>query len=142
MKQRQKYSKWALLVEGIILVGMGLYFIILRPPMLPEDFNYIHTNATTINDDLPGLLIWLKKVFIVLGGYIVASGMLLSYLALNEPIKQTNAWPVLILVASLSSIGLMTAVNFIIDPNFKWILLFFNVPWLTSFSLTLSSNKS
>ena len=76
MKQRQKYSKWALLVEGIILVGMGLYFIILRPPMLPEDFNYIHTNATTINDDLPGLLIWLKKVFIVLGGYIVASGML------------------------------------------------------------------
>ncbi|HET6542641.1 MAG TPA: hypothetical protein VFG46_19265 [Chryseolinea sp.] len=142
MKQRQKYSKWALLVEGIILVGMGLYFIILRPPMLPEDFNYIHTNATTINDDLPGLLIWLKKVFIVLGGYIVASGMLLSYLALNEPIKQTNAWPVLILVASLSSIGLMTAVNFIIDSNFKWILLFFNVPWLTSFSLTLSSNKS
>jgi len=128
MKQRQKYSKWALLVEGIILVGMGLYFIILRPPMLPEDFNYIHTNATTINDDLPGLLIWLKKVFIVLGGYIVASGMLLSYLALNEPIKQTNAWPVLILVASLSSIGLMTAVNFIIDSNFKWILLFFNVP--------------
>ena len=142
MKQRQKYSKWALLVEGLILVGMGLYFIILRPPMLPEDFNYIHTNATTINDDLPGLLIWLKKVFIVLGGYIVASGMLLSYLALNEPIKQTNAWPVLILVASLSSIGLMTAVNFIIDSNFKWILLFFNVPWLTSFSLTLSSNKS
>jgi len=142
MKQRQKYSKWALLVEGIILVGMGLYFIILRPPMLPEDFNYIHTNATTINDDLPGLLIWLKKVFIVLGGYIVASGMLLSYLALNEPIKQTNAWPVLILVASLSSIGLMTAVNFIIDSNFKWILLFFNVPWLTSFSLTLGSNKS
>ena len=142
MKQRQKYSKWALLVEGIILVGMGLYFIILRPPMLPEDFNYIHTNATTINDDLPGLLIWLKKVFIVLGGYIVASGMLLSYLALNEPIKQTNAWPVLILVASFSSIGLMTAVNFIIDSNFKWILLFFNVPWLTSFSLTLSSNKS
>ena len=121
---------------------MGLYFIILRPPMLPEDFNYIHTNATTINDDLPGLLIWLKKVFIVLGGYIVASGMLLSYLALNEPNKQTNAWPVLILVACVSSIGLMTVVNFIIDSDFKWILLFFNVPWLISFSLTIGSNKS
>jgi len=121
---------------------MGLYFVIVRPPMLPEDFNFIHTNETVINDDPPGLLIWLKKVFIVLGGYIVASGVLLLYLSLNETNKQTNAWFITTLIACVSSIGLMTVVNFVIDSDFKWLLLLFNVPWLTSLGLTFRSNKS
>jgi hypothetical protein len=110
--------------------------------MLPEDFNFIHTNQTAINDELPGLLIWLKKVFIVLGGYIFTSGALFSYLSIHETNKQSNAWFITIIVAGVSSVGLMTAVNFMIDSDFKWLLLLFNVPWLTSLGSTIRSGKS
>jgi hypothetical protein len=142
MKLTSNYAKLALLCQGIILIGMGLYVIILRPPVLREDLNFIQTNTTAINDGLPRLLLWLKKVFIVLGGYIFASGLLLSYLSMNETNKQTTGWIITIIVAGTSSIGLMTIINFMINSDFKWLLLFFNLPWLTSLGLTICSGIS
>jgi hypothetical protein len=135
MKLSLSYSKLALNCQGVTLMGMGLYFVILRPPMLSEDLKFIQTNATTINDELPGLLIWLRMVFIVLGGYTFASGAFFSYFSIYQGNKQTNAGFITIIVTGVSSVGLMTAVNFMIDSDFKWLLLLFNVPWLTNLVL-------
>lgn len=125
------YFKFGLLLEGIILMGMGCYFIFFRPPLLPEDYRYIGTSNIEINNHIPGLTFWLKKVFIVLGGYIVSAGSLMLYLGISQK-KRTISSLIVILVSGLSSTGLMTAINFFIDSDFKWMLLAFTLPWTLS----------
>lgn len=51
-------------------MGIGIYFIFLRPPLLPEDARYMDTTLAEIQAAAPGLVRWLQKVFWVLGGYI------------------------------------------------------------------------
>lgn len=43
------YSASVLLVAGFILSGMGLYFILVRPPLLPEDLHYMGISASKNN---------------------------------------------------------------------------------------------
>jgi hypothetical protein len=135
MNRIGNYFNLSLLLEGIILAGIGFYFIFLRPPLLPEDFNYINADVAEINHHLPGLFIWLKKVFAVLGGYIFATGLLISYLAVSSGKERTIALFIVIFFAGLSSIGIMTFINFIINSDFKWILLLFTLPWIISLIL-------
>lgn len=129
---KTNYFKLALLVEGIILIGMGTYFIFLRPAMLPEDYIYIGTNQQDIIKHAPGITLWLDKVFSVLGGYIIATGLLIANIASIEDRKRSIVSFLVLLVAGSSSIGLMTVVNFMIDSDFKWLLLTFTIPWIFS----------
>ena len=39
---------------GIWLIGLGLYFMLLRPPLLPEDLRYMGTSAGEIQSPMPG----------------------------------------------------------------------------------------
>ncbi len=71
------YSSTALLLAGLILAGIGLYFIFLRPSLLPEDLRYIGSTLESVKQNMPGLSSWLKKVFWVMGGYIFATGLLI-----------------------------------------------------------------
>ena len=64
------YSSIVLSLAGIILAGMGMYFIFIRPPLLPEDMRYMASSLQNVNDNIPGLANWLQKVFYVLGGFI------------------------------------------------------------------------
>ena len=75
------YSATALVIGGAIAMALGLYFIFLRPPVLPEDLRFMGTSMTQLEASLPGLLIWLRRVFWVLGGYMFATGLLTLYLA-------------------------------------------------------------
>ncbi len=114
-----------LALGGVILMGIGLYFTFLRPPLLPEDVRYMDTTLAEIQATTPGLVRWLQKVFWVMGGYIFTTGLLTLYIAFSSfRARAQGAFPV-IAFAGLSSIGLMTVVNFIIGSYFKWILLLF-----------------
>ena len=73
----QPYSSRVLGLCGFIQVGMGLYFVFLRPSLLPEDTRYIGMSLEEIQVAVPGLLDWLEKVFWVMGGYILATGLLI-----------------------------------------------------------------
>lgn len=128
------YSK-LLALGGIILIGIGLYFIFLRPPLLPEDARYIGSTLSDIQTATPGLFRWLQKVFWVLGGYIFTLGLLTVYIAFSSfKTRRRGAFPV-IAVAGLSSIGWMTIVNFIINSDFKWLLLLSALPWAAALIL-------
>lgn len=39
------YSATVLFLTGLIMTVMGLYFIFLRPPLLPEDLSYMGTSV-------------------------------------------------------------------------------------------------
>ena len=48
---------------AIWLIGLGGYFILVRPPLLPEDLRYLHVSAGQITMYMPLLASWLDKFF-------------------------------------------------------------------------------
>ena len=48
------YSATVLAFGGIILMGLGLYFVFLRPPLLPEEPRYMGSSLSEIQAVLPG----------------------------------------------------------------------------------------
>ena len=129
------YSSTLLALAGIIIAGMGLYFIFLRPSLLPEDIRYMDTTLQNIKENIPGLLNWMQKVFWVMGGYIFTTGLLTVFIALTIFRTRANGAFIIIAIAGLTSIGFMTGVNFIINSDFKWTLLTFMLPWFIALIL-------
>lgn len=123
------WSSRILALGGVILMGLGLYFIVFRPALLPEDPRYIGTTLPEIRASMPGLEQWLEKVFWVMGGYMFASGLLTSTIAVTVLRERRRGIATLVVVAGLASIGWMAAVNFILDSDFKWLLLCMALPW-------------
>lgn len=129
------YHPKVLALGGVILIGIGLYFIFLRPPLLSEDARYMNTTLAEIQAAAPGLVRWLQKVFWVMGGYIFTTGLLTIYIAFSSFRARTRgAFPVIALTG-LSSIGWMTVVNFIIGSDFKWLLFLCALPWVAALIL-------
>ena len=125
----QPYSSRVLGLCGFIQVGMGLYFVLLRPPLLPEDTRYIGMSLEEIQVAVPGLLDWLEKVFWVMGGYILATGLLILYVALTSFRVRAKGVSGVVVFAGSTSIGWMAIVNFVIGSDYKWLLLDFAVLW-------------
>jgi hypothetical protein len=111
-------------------MGLGLYFVFIRPPLLPEDPRFMGTSLAGIQSAIPGLLTWLRRVFWVMGGFIFTSGLLVTYIAITDFPQPTRIVRAVISLASLTSIGWMAIVNFMINSDFKWLLLAFNLPWI------------
>jgi hypothetical protein len=126
------WSATLLALGGVILTGLGLYFLFLRPPLLPEDPRFMGTTLSQIMVTTPGLPVWLRRVFWVMGGYMSSAGLLTVYVAMTGFRSRQRGAAVVAGLTGLASIGLMAAVNFMIDSDFKWVLLFFVVPWILS----------
>jgi uncharacterized membrane protein HdeD (DUF308 family) len=116
-------------------MGAGLYFLFLRPPLLPEDIRYMGLSAAQLDAVRPRLEAWLTQVFRVMGGYVLATGVLTVTLAATS--FRTHHWSAGVgaLIAGGASIGWMAVVNFIIDSDFKWSLLAMALLWAASLAL-------
>ena len=129
------YSALVLAFAGLLLIAMGIYFILLRPALLPEDLRYMKTTLSVMHDSAPGLSAWLQKVFWVMGGYIFTTGLLTVFISLTSFRKRLPGAFNIIALAGISSIGSMVVVNFMIDSAFKWVLLTFTLPWIVALIL-------
>jgi hypothetical protein len=115
---------------GIWLIGLGLYFMFLRPSLLPEDFRYIGTSAGEIHSALPGLERWTHRVFTVMGGFMTGAGLLTILMAMKTPaLREKWTWIVLA-VAGLFTVGTMSLTNFQLNSDFKWLLLIPSLLWV------------
>ena len=132
---RWSASSISLFAFGLILVLVGAYFILIRPPLLPEDLRYLGTSRTALDATLPHLTLWLNHVFLVLGGYISATGMLTMALAATAYRQHRLSAAIAAIAAGAASIGLMTAVNFAIQSDFKWVLAAIAAVWTCSIVL-------
>ncbi|MEO7306837.1 MAG: hypothetical protein ABIR78_09875 [Ferruginibacter sp.] len=135
MIKLKPYSASMLAFGGLLLVVMGIYFIFMRPPLLPEDLRYMKTTLPVIHAAAPGLSAWLQKVFWVMGGYIFTTGLLTIFIAFTLFRNHLHGASSMVTLAGISSIGSMTVVNFIIDSDFKWLLLIFTLPWVIALIL-------
>ena len=69
-QQGQRISGWIFVACGVWLVGLGIYFMALRPAVLPEDLRFIGSGLDELRAALPRLDRWLGRVFGVMGGFM------------------------------------------------------------------------
>ena len=122
-------SSIVLVMAGVAVIGVGLYFLFLRPPLLPEDIRYMALPAAQLDILRPRLELWLTHVFRVMGGYVLATGVLAVTLAATAFRAHDRTAATGALIGGAASIGWMTAVNFMIDSDFKWVLLGMALLW-------------
>jgi hypothetical protein len=123
-------STWMLAGCGIWLVALGLYFAFLRPALLPEDPRFMGTTLSQIRSNAPGLESWLKRVFIVMGGFMAGAGVLTVFVAttaMRLGLKGTS-WAMAL--SGALTVGLMSAANFALHSDFRWVLLLPALVWL------------
>lgn len=123
-------SSWMLTACGVWLVGLGLYFMVLRPALLPEDPRFMGTTLTQIRTAVPGLESWLKKVFTVMGGFMTGAGVLTVFVATAAMPLRLKGTSSAIALAGALTVGLMSATNLALDSDFKWLLLLPALSWL------------
>jgi hypothetical protein len=134
-KRSWTLSSGLLALAGVTLIAAGLYFMFLRPTLLPEDIRYMGLTEPHLAAIKPRLDAWLTHVFRVMGGYVLATGVLTATLAATSFRRhQWSAW-VGSLIAGAASIGLMAVVNFMIASDFKWVLLAMALVWTASLAL-------
>jgi hypothetical protein len=120
---------WLLAACGLVVVGIGVFFVAFRPPLLPEDRRYMAAPQEQLDATLPGLDRWLEKVFWVMGGYMVATGILTIHLALSGVRDGSpTAW-VAAAAAGAASVGVMAVVNLMLRSHFRWPLLGLALLW-------------
>ena len=129
-KPRPSISMFIFVACGIWLIGLGLYFMFLRPSLLPEDLRYVGISPDEIQSAMPGLEGWLQRVFTVMGGFMTGAGVLTILVTMNaSAVREKWTWRGLAL-AGLFTVGTMSLTNFQLNSDFKWLLLIPSVLWV------------
>lgn len=118
--RRSRAAAGLLFVVGVLVMGMGAYFMVLRPAFLPEDNRFIGVDAATLTTAAPGIMSWLRFVFAVLGAYAFTTGLFMTHIAFAAYRSGLRTPVLLVAIAGLTSLGVMVAVNFAIQSDFRW----------------------
>lgn len=138
---RRGLAEWLIAVCGVWLMGLGLYFIFLRPALLPEDARFIGRSLAQSRMALPGLEGWLHQVFAVMGGFIAGTGVLTVFLAwVAMPIGLKGTSWVIALTGALT-VALMSVTNFVLNSDFRWLLLVPALVWLAGLVLHVARRR-
>lgn len=115
---------------GLWMVLLGVYFVVLRPALLPEDPRFMGTSAEALRAAAPGLESWLGHVFNVMGGFMVAGGTMTILVAWRFLAQRASGTSSALAVAGASGVALMSATNFLLHSDFRWLLLVPVLLWL------------
>ena len=124
-------SSWMLIACGAWLVALGLYFIFLRPALLPEDTQFMGSSLAQVLAAVPGLEGWLKRVFIVMGGFMAGTGVLTVFAACSAMPSRLKGTTWTIAVSGTLTVVLMSAINFDLQSDFRWLLLVPALVWIS-----------
>ena len=126
----RRFSIWIFVACGIWLIGLGAYFMFARPPLLPEDLRNLGSSAFQVEELLPRLASWLRNVFTVMGGFIAGCGVLTIYVSVRAVPQCLQGTGIALGCAGLLTVATMSWTNFVLDSDFKWLLLAPAVAWL------------
>jgi hypothetical protein len=119
-------------VCGVLLIGIGAYFVVGRPPFLPEDARYAGATLKDLQTVAPKLGEWLGLVFWVLGGFIAGTGILTVYVSVTAFRFRTPGAGALVALAGIASLGSMAVVNVLIDSAFTLPLVALAALWASA----------
>jgi hypothetical protein len=126
---------------GAWLLGLGLYFMFLRPPLLPEDFRYMGAVSGDVQSAIPGLERWAHRVFTVAGGFMMGTGVLTIFVAMNTVAGRAKGTWIVLALAGLFTVGTMSLTNFQLNSDFKWLLLIPSLLWVTGLVLLIIRSR-
>lgn len=115
---------------GLWMVLLGVYFVLLRPALLPEDPRFMGTSSEALRAAAPGLESWLGHLFNVMGGFMVAAGTMTSLVAWRFLARRAPGTLLALAVAGVSGVAMMSATNFLLRSDFRWLLLMPVLLWL------------
>lgn len=115
---------------GLWLVLPGIYFVLLRPALLPEGPRFMGTSIEALRAAAPGLEGWLGHVFNVMGGFMVAAGTMTILVAWRFLARRVPGTLSALAVAGTFGVVLMSATNFLLNSDFLWLLLAPVLLWL------------
>ena len=139
---RRGAAEWLIASCGVWQVGLGLHFIFVRPALLPEDVRYMGADLQALLATAPRLSGWLDKVFTVMGGFMAGAGALTAYLGWAVmPLRLRGTMTVLVSAGALT-LGLMSAVNFVLHSDFRWLLVLPPIGWAAAVLLYLAKDRS
>jgi hypothetical protein len=133
--QDARASTWMLTACGIWLVGLGFYFILFRPSLLPEDLRFMGTTLAQTRAAVPGLEGWLHRVFGVMGGFMAGTGVLTMFVATAAMPARLKGGSWAVLLSGALTVVLMSAMNFAIGSDFRWLLSVPALVWLAGAAL-------
>ena len=135
---RHHAASWVLTGCGLWLVALGLYFIFLRPPLLPEDTRFMGSSLAQVRAALPGLEPWLERVFTVLGGFMAGTGALTVFVARAAMPHRLPGTSWALGLGGALTVALMSATNFSLNSDFRWVLLVPALLWLVGLVLHIA----
>jgi hypothetical protein len=125
-------------VCGCYLIGLGLYFALIRPALLPEDLRYIGATIQEIRSATPGVFRWLHRVFSVMGGFMVGFGILLISMVTGVGKAKREVFLIILAAAGASTVGIMSLTNFQLGSDSRWLLTIPVVLWLVGLAMRRS----
>ena len=138
---RLSWPEWLLSATAIAIIAIGVFFVIVRPPFLAEDLRYIGASEEALRASAPRLAQWLSLVFRVMGGFIIATGVLLLATVLTADLSRQPLTLLAVAIAAAMSLGNMAAVNFLIGSDFKWLILAVAGLWTAGIVAQLMQSK-
>ena len=105
------------LVLGALTLCTGLYFVLLRPAMLPEDVRFVGTSATAIS---PGMERWLRIVFRTWSAFVAGFGLTLGGFGGTLYTGRRTWLRAGVAVGTTLAFAQFVASNFMLRSDFLW----------------------
>ena len=137
--RRDALSGILLLVLGLLTMGTAVFFLVLRPALLPEDIRHIGIDPGTLP---PAFLEWLGTVFRTWGGFIAGFGVLLLGIGgfLLSGRARCLYWATAI--GAVVAFGRFLLSNILLDSDFLWFIsALFALAAATAISLLLRRGR-
>ena len=90
---------------------------------------------------IPGLEAWLENVFTVLGGFMAGTGVLTLFVAAAALPSRLKGASWAIALSGLLTVALMSATNFVLHSDFRWLLLVPALVWLAGLVCHLAGSR-
>ncbi len=132
-RRKRHVSTGLITASGVWLVGLGAYFVALRPPLLPEDARFIGMTLPEIRSAVPGLERWLAHVFTVMGGFMAGAGVLTVFVAMVAMPRRLKGASWAIALSGALTVALMSATNIALGSDFRWLLFGPALIWFAGF---------
>jgi len=136
---RERTAGILLATLGVLTVGTGLYFLLGRPAMLPEDVRFAGVAAPPAGSDMER---WLRIVFRTMGAFVTAFGLVLGGLG-TTIVTGRDSWLKLSLAAGVTlAFTQFIASNVMLRSDFLWPLaLLYVLALITSACLVFSLGR-
>ena len=137
--RRDALSGILLLLLGLLTMGTAVFFLVLRPALLPEDIRHTGIDPGTLP---PAFLEWLGTVFRTWGGFIAGFGVLLLGIGgfLLSGRARCLYWATAI--GAVVAFGRFLFSNILLDSDFLWFIsALFALAAATAISLLLRRGR-